>query len=135
MTSVPFGTLSGTSSMVRLMSSSGITSPSPFPASGHHDGLLASRDVILELVAELLDPRHDGRGAGVAQHANRLPGHVVRQVEQQIEVGHLPLPHEDPLEDLGGPRRSLAALRALRARPVRVEAAYPPDLVFHVRDV
>src|SRR3989441_11427908 len=98
MTSVPFGTLSGTSSMVRLMSSSGITSPSSFPASGHRDGLLASRDVILELVAELLDPRHDGRGAGVAQHATRLPGHVVRQVEKQIAVCHIPMPQAAPLE-------------------------------------
>src|SRR3989454_4583938 len=68
------------------------------------------------------DPGNDGCGARVAQHANRLPGHVVRQVEQQVEVRHLPLPREDPLEDLGGPRGALAALGTLRARLVRVEA-------------
>src|SRR3989440_9297971 len=139
MTSVPFGTLTGTPSMVRLTSSSGITRPpSLFPRppwSCHHHRLASPRDVVFELVPELLDPGDDGRGARVRQDADRLSGHVLREVEQQVQVGHLATSREDALEDLGGPRRALTALGALRARLVRVETGEPHDLVDHVRRV
>src|SRR5437879_4518016 len=125
MTSVPFGTLTGTPSIVRFTSSSSITLPSspvPLRRSCHHHRLAPPREVILELASELLDPGDDGRGARVRQHADRLAGHVLREVEQQIQVGRLALSGEDALEDLGGPRRALAALGALRARLVGVKA-------------
>src|SRR3989440_9010678 len=133
MTSVPFGTLTGTPSMVRLTSSSGITRPpSLFPRppwSCHHHRFASSRDVVFELVPELLDAGDDGRGARVRQHADRLAGHVLGEVEQQVQGGRLALARENALEDLGGPRPALAALRALRARLLGAEARQPHDLV------
>src|SRR4051812_42350050 len=77
--------------------------------------LARAGDVGLELGAELLDSAHDRSGAGVAQHADRLAGHVLGEVEQELEVFLLALPGENPLEDPGGPRRAFPALSALRA--------------------
>src|SRR5205823_3071739 len=56
----------------------------------------------------------------------------VGEVEQQIQVGRLPLPRQDPLENLRGPRGAFATLRALGARVVRVEPGESHDLVDHV---
>src|SRR5262249_52427012 len=55
--------------------------------------------------------------------------------EQQIEVAHLALAREDALQDFRRPGGAFAALRALRARLVRVEARQPHRLVDHVRRV
>src|SRR5437879_2476767 len=128
MSSVPGGTLTGMPSIVRLTTSLAI---SALPSRDQH-GLPLARDVVLEFTAELLDAGDDGRRAGVGEHADRLPRHVLREVEQEIEVCRLPLPRKDPLEDLGGPRGAFAALGALGARLVRVEAREPHDLVDHV---
>src|SRR3954469_14284168 len=57
-----------------------------------------SGDVSLELVPELLDPRHARRRAGVAQHADCLPGHVLGDLEQRVEITHRALPRLDALE-------------------------------------
>src|SRR5256885_9435978 len=88
MSSVPGGTLTGTPSMVRFTTPSAISAP---PSRDHY-GLPLARDVVLEFAAKLLDAGDDGRGAGVGEHADRLPGHVVREVEQEIEIGRLPRP-------------------------------------------
>src|SRR2546425_13309879 len=118
MSSVPGGTLTGVPSIVRLTTPSAIGRP----PSRHHHGAPPARDVVLERALEALDAAHHGRRAGVREHADRLARHVLRQVEQEIQVGRLALPREDPLEDLRGPRGAFAALRALSARLVRVEA-------------
>ena len=94
--------------------------------------IAVSGDIRLELAAELLDPAYDRRGAGIAEHADRLARHVLGQVEQQLEVFLLPLPRQDPLQDAGGPRGAFSALRALGAGLVGVEPGQPPDLVDHV---
>src|SRR2546428_9586062 len=117
MSSVPGGTLTGTPSMVRLMTPSAISAP---PSCDHH-GLPLARDVVLEFAAKLLDAGDDGRGAGVGEHADRLPGHVVREVEQEIEIGRLPLAREDPLEDLGGPGGAFPTVGASGGRLVGVK--------------
>src|SRR5207249_1021078 len=101
-------------------------------SSGDRDGLPAPRDIVFEFLLELLDSGHDWGGAGIRQHTDRLTGHVVGEVEQQIQVGRLPLPRQDPLENLRGPRGSFATLRALGARLVRVEPGQSHDLVDHV---
>src|SRR5262245_30793204 len=106
MTRVPGATETGTPSIVRLTSWSGI------------DRLLLSRQIRLKLPAEFLDAADDGRRARVRQHADRLARHVLGEIEQQVEIFGLALPRQDPLENLGRPRGAFAALRALRARLV-----------------
>src|SRR5438128_12441198 len=95
MSSVPGGTLTGTPSMVRFKTPSAISAP---PSCDHY-GLPLARDVVLEFTAKLLDAGDDGRGAGVGEHADRLPGHVVREVEQAIENGRIPLARADQFVD------------------------------------
>src|ERR687897_1093736 len=100
-----------------------------------HRGFACTLNVRLELVPELLDTADDWSGAGIAQHTDRLARHVVRQIEQQLEVLLLALTGEDPLEDPRGPGGAFPALGALSARFVGVEASQAPDLVHHVRGV
>src|SRR6266702_3322429 len=138
MTSVPLGTLIGRSSIVRVTRSSAITLPasrSPHPGCSCHQRPAPAGDVVLELIPELLDPRDHRCRARVREHADRLAGHVLRQIEQQVEVLRLALARENALEDLRGPGGALATLRTLGARLVRVEARQPHDLVDHVRRV
>src|SRR3990170_4950362 len=85
-------------------------------------------DIRFELLPELLDSAHDRSGAGIAQDADRLAGHVVGEVEQQLEVLLLTLPRQDPLQNANRPGGTLPALGALRTGFVRVEAGEPPDL-------
>src|SRR4029078_5983485 len=89
-------------------------------------------DVRFELRAEFLDPAHHRGRARVAQDADGLPGHLLRQVEQKIQILFLPLPRQDPLENLRGPRGPLATLSALGTGLVGVESRQPPDLIDHV---
>ena len=104
-------------------------------ATDGHRGRPLARDERLELVPELLQPADDRCGARVAEHADRLAGHVLRQVEQRVEVLERALTGDDALEDLRGPRRALAALRALRAALVRVEAREAGDHARHALGV
>jgi len=46
-------------------------------------------DVRLVLVPEVLQRRQDGRGCRVAERAQRFPGDVVRDAQEQIEIAHL----------------------------------------------
>src|SRR6266545_620979 len=143
MMGVPLRTDTGTPSMVRLTRSALI----PHPCSGSSEEEVARRELPfpprssllatsshgfqrmrrgpaqtrIELRPELLDPAHDRRGAAVAQHADGLPGHLVGEVEQEIEILGLSLAAEDPLQDPRGPRGALAALGALGAALVGVE--------------
>src|SRR6266480_6947158 len=122
MTSVPGGTDTGTPSMIRLIMPSAIRPPSP---------VALARQIGLKLAPEFLDAADDGRRARVRQYADRLAGHVLGEIEQEIQIVRLSLPREDPLEDLGRPGCAFAALRALRARLVRVEPGEPHDLIDH----
>src|SRR5207245_64398 len=64
--------------------------------SRHHHRLAPPRQVFLELTPELLDPRDDRRGARIAEYADRLAGHVLGEVEQELEVRRLPLSRAGP---------------------------------------
>src|SRR5438046_10481810 len=81
----------------------------------------ARLDQCLEVPTELVDPRHDRRRARIAEYADRLPRHVVGDAEQRIEILRAALARGDALENLGGPRRTFAALGALRTALVREE--------------
>src|SRR5687768_12293189 len=61
------------------------------------------------VAAELLDAGYDGRRRRVAQHADGLARHLVADVQQRVQVVGGAAAHLDALEDLGAPRRPLAA--------------------------
>src|SRR5215212_754365 len=129
---VPAGTVTWRPSTVRLTvgaAAAGAVIPSPASRGrGRAHGAPPLGDVRLELVPELLDPAHDRGRAGVAQHADRLPRHVLRELEERVEVFHRAVAGLDPLHDLRDPRRALAALRALRAALVGEEAGDAGDV-------
>src|SRR5687768_8971251 len=89
---IPLGTLICAPSIVTVTVSSGMH----FRESVRR--LPRPLDVGVELPAEFLDTAHDGSGAGVAEHADGLAGHALREVEQELEVGLLALPGQDPLQ-------------------------------------
>src|SRR5678815_3731724 len=121
MMGVPAGTPTVIPSMVTLTSA----------CSGMLDRLKRRRarpaQVRIELGAEFLDAAHHRGRARVAQHADGLARHLLGQVEQEVEVARLALPGDDALEHARRPRRSFAALRALRTRLVRIELGVAPD--------
>src|SRR4051812_42638729 len=86
-----------------------------------------------EFTAELLDPRDHRHSAGVAEHADGLPGHLIGDVEESVQIFGRSLTIPDALEDLGRPRRTFAALRALRTALVGEEAGDPRDHCHHRR--
>src|SRR3989441_10377673 len=131
MTSVPGGTLTGAPSIVRLIKPSAISRQ----PSANQYGCAFAGQVRLELSAELLDAAHDRRRARIGPRADRFARHVLREIASQIEVFRLPLPRQDALEDLRCPRGAFPALRALRARLVRIELRQAHDLVDHVGGV
>src|SRR5512138_3384997 len=88
---VPLGTATGVPSMVRLTSSL---------IGSRHRRRAAPVDVGLELPAELRDAADDRGGAGVGKDADGLAGHVVGEVEEEVQVLHLPFAGQDPLQDL-----------------------------------
>src|SRR5882762_8026110 len=102
MTSVPGGTETGAPSIVRLIMPSAI---SRLPSADHYRLALAC-EIGFEFASEFLDPTYDRCGARIREHADRLARHVFREVQEQIEVLGLALPREDPLHDLGRPRRA-----------------------------
>src|SRR5215207_1249243 len=144
---VPSGTRTARPSIVRLMSfgaggadcgAAAVVSAMTTLVGRHERGgrgaahrTALAGDVRLELVTEFRDPGHDGRGAGVAEHADRLARHLLGDLEQGVEITHRSLPCLDAFEDLGRPRRAFAALRALRAALVGVEAREARDLTHH----
>src|SRR5438046_9980957 len=111
MSSVPGGALTGIPSMVRLTAPSAISDPS----SRDQHGLPLARDVVLEFAAELLDAGDDGGRTGVGEHAGGLPRHVLREIEQEIEVRRLPLPRQDRRENPRGRGPALPALVQMAA--------------------
>src|SRR5258705_8496555 len=106
---VPLGTLTGVPSMVRLTRSL---------IGSRHRRRATPGEIGLEFPAELLDAADHRGGAGVGEDTDGLAGHVLGEVEQEIQVLRLPLTREDALQDLDGPGGPFTALRALRARLV-----------------
>src|SRR6476646_6682398 len=99
---MPLGTLTRAPSMVTLTSSSAIAIGRGIKCRTSHccqSGLASALDVRLELLAELLNSAHDRRRAGVAEDADRLAGHVVRQIEQQLEMFLFTLAGQNPLQN------------------------------------
>src|SRR3954467_6678329 len=92
-----------------------------FSSNCRHGWFTRTLDIRLELVAELLDPAHDRRGAGIAQNADGLAGHVVGQIQQELEMLLLSLPRQNPLENPDRPGGAFPALGALGAGLVGVE--------------
>src|SRR6185503_7244203 len=68
-----------------------------------HEMVRLLLDQRLEITRELLESRDDRCRAGVAQHANRLARHVVRDLEQCIEIFGRAVAGGNALEDLRGP--------------------------------
>src|ERR671916_2137851 len=134
---VPAGTVTWRPSTVRLTAgaAAGAVMPSVSRDRGGAHRAPPLGDVRLELVAELLDPAHDRRRARVAQHADGLARHVLRELEERVEVLHRPLARLDALHDLRDPRGALAALGTLGAALVGEEARYPGDVPYHALPV
>src|SRR5713226_1040262 len=72
-------------------------------------------DVILELVAEVLDEALHRQRGGIAQCADRAAGNIVRDRHQHLEVLVPALAVLDPVDHAPQPSRALAARRALAA--------------------
>src|SRR5438067_9410718 len=104
---VPLETVTGTPSMVSVTVSLGAAvavMPSPvtmgWPLSCEcRRGAPRARDIGFEFAAELLDAAHHRGGARIGKHADSLAGHLVGQVEEQVQVLVGPFPGQDPLQD------------------------------------
>src|SRR5450755_2331944 len=116
---VPLATWTGTPSMVTD------TISSLMPSHSHRGRRVRRVEVTVEVRAEFLDPAHDRRRAGVAEHADGLAGHVLRQVEQQVEIRFLSFAGEHPLENPRRPRRALATVGTLGAAFMGIELRQP----------
>src|SRR4029450_9708480 len=66
-------------------------------------------DVILELVAKVLDEAFHRQRRGVAERADRAPGDVVRHRHQYVEVLVPPLAVLDAIDHAPQPSRAFAA--------------------------
>src|SRR5215470_13103541 len=82
-------------------------------------------DVVLELVAEVLDEALHRQRRGVAERADRAAGDVVRDRQQQVEVFVAPLAMLDAVDDAPQPSRAFAARGALAAGFLEVEIREP----------
>src|SRR5687768_11189550 len=113
---VPFATASASPSTVTFTVSTapvGSATCSPLLAAaaasdGRQGAGFHQRQVV---AAELLDGRHAGGGRRVAQHADGLARHVVRNLQQGVQVVGRAAAVLDPAQDLGGPGGALAAGR------------------------
>src|ERR1700687_2381840 len=82
-------------------------------------------DVILELVAKMLDEALDRQRGGVAQRAYGAAGDVVGHGDQQVEVFVPALPVLDAVHHAPQPSGPLAAWRALTAGLLEIEIRQP----------
>src|SRR3954447_26404097 len=73
-------------------------------------------DVVLELVAEMLDEALDRQRGCVAERTDRAARDVVGDGEQQVEIFLAPFAVLDAIHHAPQPARTLAARRALPAR-------------------
>src|SRR5579862_9747534 len=97
---VPSGTVTWRPSIVNVTIASGRYRRGSDGCSDTAKRTTLLADVRLELIAEFGDPRYYGRRAGIAQHTDRLPGHVVGDRQQGIEILHRSAPRLDALDDL-----------------------------------
>src|SRR4051794_13093427 len=87
--------------------------------------LPAHLDVLLELLAELLDHRADRHRHRVAEDAQAVADDLRLDRGHDVEVHRRGLAGVDALEHLHGPVRALAARRAFAAELVAVELRDP----------
>src|SRR6516165_11434340 len=78
-------------------------------------------DVVLEFVPEMVDEALHGQRRGVAQRADRAPGDVVGDRNQEVEVFVTALAVLDSVDDAPEPPGPLAARRALAAGFLEIE--------------
>jgi hypothetical protein len=86
------------------------------------DALAAVLDHVGELVPEMLQEALHRPGRRVAERADRVALDLVGDLHQQVEVGQLALPGQDPAQHAREPAGALAARRALAAGFGHVEA-------------
>src|SRR5215468_3452761 len=89
------------------------------------DQALLVVDVVLELVAEMLDEALHWQRRGVAQRADRPAGDVVGDVHEHVEVLASTLAALDAVDHAPQPSRPFAARRALAAGLGEVEIRQP----------
>src|SRR5450756_2174479 len=89
------------------------------------DQALLVLDVVLELVAKMLDEALDRQRRGVAQRAYGAAGDVVGHAQQQVEVFVAALPVLDTIDHTPQPSGSLPAWRALTAGLLEIEIRQP----------
>src|ERR1700719_1311625 len=82
-------------------------------------------DVILELVAQMLDEALDRQRGGVSQRAYGAAGAVVGPGEQKVEVFVPALPVLDAVAHAPQPSSPLAAWRTLTAGLLEIEIRQP----------
>ena len=102
---------------------------------GHRFALLAFADGLEVLVLELRDGGLHGPRDGFAVGADRAAGHLVRDVEQQRDVGLKAAAGRDALRDAGEPEGAFAAGRALSAGLVGVEGVEVGERLDHLDGV
>src|SRR3954452_25542454 len=100
----------------------GVAAAVDLPQRGaEHVVLAAGLDVLLDLLAEVLDHRADRHRHRVAEHAQAVADDLLLDRGHDVEVHRRGVAVLDPLEHLHGPVRALAARGALATRLVAVE--------------
>src|SRR2546421_10315947 len=95
------------------------------------DQTLLVIDVVLELVAKMLDEALDRQRGGVSQRAYGAAGDVVGHGDQQVEVFVPALPVLDAVDYAPQPSGSLAAWRALAAGLLEIKIRQPQERAHH----
>src|SRR5215470_14254871 len=95
------------------------------------DQALLVVDVILELVAEMLDEALHRQRRGVAQRTDRAAGDVVGDVHEHVEVLASTLSMLDAVDHAPQPACPFSARRALAAGLGEVEVRQPQERTHH----
>src|ERR1700687_5903667 len=95
------------------------------------DQALLVIDVMLKLVAEMLDEALDRQRGGVAQRTYGAAGDIVGHVKQQIEVFVPALTVLDAIDHAPQPSRPLPAWRALSAGFLEIEVRQAQERAHH----
>src|SRR5215470_3090155 len=96
---------------------------------GHEAALVI--DVVLELVAEVLDETLHRQRRRIAERTDRSPSDIVGNGKQQIEILVFALPVLDAIDHAPQPARALAAWRALSAGFLEVEIRQSQQRAHH----
>src|SRR5258706_12821492 len=94
---------------------------------------LAVVDVVLELVAKMLDEAFHRQRGGIAQRADRAAGDVVRHRIKFVEIFRTALPVLDAMDHAIQPAGAFAARRALAAGFFEIKIRQPLQRTYHAR--